>query len=363
MGRINNKGKYPLDKNITGDDMLLGSDADNKGATRNYSIRDISDYILTQGGGGGTPPSMEQNNWFRYVHRTITIGNRGRINTVTRRESAIAAEIGTLTRTESITVGDKELIVYVITVIEYRGNKYPKKILRKYLFPDRLGKGTYTDDEINPENLELIYESEIRSTLTEEDLEGGIRNEILEVGDIPLKAKVHDIINNVPNPNYPDGYPMIDPEVNYYIRYTQDGEIKIDYFDFLGSGNGNGTYGVNGRFQLNEGELIRSYDSGATEESEDNYVKTVEQTLTQDEIVQAFQNLGYKIVVVEGEVYRYYKNAGNSGTMVEVGDYASNMIIQSDFHPTVQYVGGDVSSKMSWRGVNPYKVDWTKKEW
>jgi len=49
MGRINNKLKYPIDNIITLDDYVIGSDSDNNGKTKNYSVRGIISLALSQG--------------------------------------------------------------------------------------------------------------------------------------------------------------------------------------------------------------------------------------------------------------------------------------------------------------------------
>jgi hypothetical protein len=48
MGRINNTDKYPLDDLVTVDDSFIGSDIDNNGRTKNYSIRGLLNLVSDQ---------------------------------------------------------------------------------------------------------------------------------------------------------------------------------------------------------------------------------------------------------------------------------------------------------------------------
>jgi len=49
MGRINNRVKYPIDNIVTLDDSVIGSDFDQNGKTKNYSVRGIISLALSEG--------------------------------------------------------------------------------------------------------------------------------------------------------------------------------------------------------------------------------------------------------------------------------------------------------------------------
>ena len=55
MGRINDGTKYPNDEDISGVERLFGSDE--TGATRNFLINDVADYVFVKNGRLKNPTS------------------------------------------------------------------------------------------------------------------------------------------------------------------------------------------------------------------------------------------------------------------------------------------------------------------
>lgn len=53
MGRIKNLMQYPKDFLLTENDYFIGSDGDNQGQTRNYSIVSIAQFVLEYITSGG----------------------------------------------------------------------------------------------------------------------------------------------------------------------------------------------------------------------------------------------------------------------------------------------------------------------
>lgn len=45
MGQIKDKNKYPLDLSLSAEDYLIGSDAENNGQTRNYTLAVLANFF------------------------------------------------------------------------------------------------------------------------------------------------------------------------------------------------------------------------------------------------------------------------------------------------------------------------------
>jgi hypothetical protein len=265
MPKIDNLELYPLKGSLEpGQPSAIGTDWEDGKSTKNLPV----------GGNGGA--FINQDNKFRYIERTFSIGNRESFHDEESREEVFLSEFNSslddlLSKAtapdtpEGLIVTEHQLIVFIINTIEMvvmrdgtQKATTPKKTVRKYLFPHLMGKGTYLMGGFTAENLELIYES-VESYLPGPGDMNGHRDVVINLGDIGDKSLV-DFLNENPNVKYPNGYPLTDENKDYYFFFTKDEVDYIYYFDGPDSVNGYGFYGVEGELEMHSSDLVLFYN-------------------------------------------------------------------------------------------------------
>ncbi len=200
-----------------------------------------------------TSISIEQDNRFRYIRQSFSIGGRG--VPVEMHEQLIGERIQDYFDDNTFVIEDTELIIFVFTITEY-GLFLTHD--RKYTFPNMLGKGTYDvahSNELQYDELELMYKSG-SGTTTETILIGSVNNIIVDIGDI-----TGDELINYVNTNG-DTYDFSDMTKIYYFKFILDSVDYIYYFEGDDSVNGYGLYGL-GEFQFDDLDLTLFYSSDA----------------------------------------------------------------------------------------------------
>lgn len=352
MAKINNRDIYPvLGDHQPGDPLAIGSDPVT-GQTVNIPVRK----------GGPTPgPSMDQNNMFRYIPVNIVIGTKITLSNSSERNIAINQGVTLyLNKIPSIVVTETQLVVFLITVVEYRVREtpigmrsYTVKYLRKYLFPHLKGKGEYRAGEIEIEELELIYETTLNELATISDVVLDMNAVVVDVGPLEGGQSLVEYINIVRNPEYPSGYDFSDPTKDYYIKYERDGISKLEYFNPDKSTHGNGFYGAGGDFILEESSMLLFIDEKdiVPGKLEDDSLLSVHQDLSINEISQVYRNFKKRIILIDGFHHEFFKHPRNTREDVEPGDYAVNLFIDGILYSLSVYVEGDPSVSSSWDGV------------
>lgn len=201
--------------------------------------------------GSWTGISIEQDNRFRYIKTSFSVGGRG--VPVEQHEQLIGDRIQNYFDNNTFVIEDTELIIFVFTITEY-GLFLTHD--RKYTFPDMLGKGTYDvahSNELQYDELELMYKTGAGTT-TETILEESVNNIIIDLGDITGDELISYVNTNG------DAYDLSDTTKIYYFKFILDSINYIYYFEGDDSVNGYGLYGL-GELQFDVDDLTLFYSS------------------------------------------------------------------------------------------------------
>jgi hypothetical protein len=219
----------------------------------------------------------EQNNRFRFFKANLMIGGKGiDISTPVIKEAAIQNAINIFLSTNLIDVLETELIIFVFSVTEYGlFNTH----VRKYFFPNMLGKGNYDpmSDTFSASDLEVLFIDNVFYQATPVDIESNINNVVFDLGVITGQDYL-DYINTISNISYPLGYPLIDNTKIYYFKWVDDGVTYMYYFDEENSVNSYGYYGIDGAFIFDINDLVLFFNSSNSLSSSGLYIEKREKS-------------------------------------------------------------------------------------
>lgn len=342
MAKVSKTDIYTYDLMISMLDYLLGTDANDNKKTKSYRVQELADLFLAyvQENADG----LDQDNFFVFKDlgytETIVIAEGESLN-----EDVVNEKIDFLLANNSITVTEKQLIIFKVSVvvavyidIDDSDTEPPIfKYIQKRKYYSILGKGTFNplSEFIQADNLELDYKDETPRLLTEEDIESNINNVIFDLGDITGEDYL-DVINTLTNPLYPDGYPLTDDTKIYYFKWIDSDITYLYYFDEENSLNSYGNYGVDGDYLFQPGELIIFYSSSINSNSIAQIYKKKSESLAYSDPTLSGSNAVIEFQPNGQSVYAF----SNSG-LISIDGFGSSLIIGN---PTaeVPYNGKDI---------------------